>query len=156
VAKYIDPDLPFTEAEIQHALALMLPAEQARAHAREIARLPAEVAALTEAAEQARLRGSTDPFEINPPSWHVGDELLALLSCVSDTLAVRVDRFMEQRWQALTDSYIQGEMLRRHLGAPAEPPAEVVALARRKVGSWKGGWTRRRRRIARLVAARPA
>jgi hypothetical protein len=140
--------LGFIEAEVRRALTRVVPVSQARNAAREIARLPAETAARAVAAEVARLQGSTDPLAINPPQWHVGDEL-ALLACVSKSLATRVDRFMERRWQSLTQSYIEGEMLRRRLWGEVEPPAEVLSIARRMVGRWKAGWTRRRRRIAR-------
>jgi hypothetical protein len=156
MARYIDPDLPFTEAEVRRALALAVPDEQARELAREIARLPVEAAAMAEAAKAARQRGSTDPLEINPPSWYVGDELLALLACISDALAARVDRLMEKRWQDLTRSIVEAEMLQRQLWNVQEPPAEVLVLARRRVGHWRGGWTRRKRRIARAVDCRPA
>lgn len=149
VAKQIDPDLPFTEGEVRRALALVLPADQARDAAREIARLPAEATAQAEAAAAARLRGNTDPLAINPPQWQVGDELFALLACVSESLATRVDQYMEQRWQSLTRRYVEGEMLRRRLWGEAEPPAEILSIARRKVGHWKAGWTRLKRRFAR-------
>jgi hypothetical protein len=149
MAEIIDIDLPFTEVEVCRALRLMMPPGEARTLAREIAQLPAQTAALAEQAEVARQGGSTDPHEINAPQWYVSDEIFALLSCVSDAIAARVDRFMEQRWEREFQSCVQGELLRRRIWSDVDPPSDVLALARRRVGYQKAAWTRRRRRIER-------
>ena len=153
MARYIDPELPFTEAEIRRALRLVASASEAKEVAREIAQLPAEAALGVAAAAEARTRGSTAPEEINPPSWYVSDEIFALLACMSDSAAKRVDRLMERRWREWTESSIRTRIGVHRVTDEAELPPEVITSIRRKVGRWKAGWTRKRRRIARLVAS---
>ncbi len=113
LARFIDPELPFTEGEIRRALRLVCSAAEAKEVAREIAQLPAEAAHGMAAAEEARARGSTASEEINPPSWNVSDEIFALLACVSGSAAKRVDRLMERRWREWTESSLRAQ-IRQH------------------------------------------
>ena len=153
MARYIDPELPFTEAEIRRALRLVCSAAEAKEVARVIAQLPPEAALGVARAADARARGSTAPEEINPPSWHVSDEIFALLACVSNSAAKRVDRLMERRWREWTESSVRTQIGVHRVTDETELPPEVITSARRKLGRWKASWTRKRRRIARLVAS---
>jgi hypothetical protein len=153
---YIDADLlPFTEAELKRALELAVPSEEAGRAAAEIVACVRSVQQMERDAEAARARGSTDPEEINPPSWYVGDELFAALWCLPD-MSARMDELLARRWEEWERRMTIGELHRRGLRSSQAPPDDVVREVRRKIARYRGAWTRRKRAMAdRLGIPRP-
>ena len=151
---YIDADaLPFTAEELRRAFLLGGVSEpDAGRVAAEIAALPALTAEMAREAEAARARGSTNPEEISPPSWCVGEEIFAILWCVPD-LTGRVEAHMERRWSEWRAAWTASELRVRGLPIQEPAPPEVVALVRRKLAPYRAAWTRRKRRLAVRLAA---
>jgi hypothetical protein len=149
-----DTDFPFTEEELRRAFSLAGGPGEAGQVAGEIANLIAESRRGEKEAAEARARGSTDPMEINAPSWSLGIEVYALLWCLPECSA-RVDDLMAALWRAAEKSQVR--LMRASRGEPvATAPADVVREARRRVAPQRAGWTRRKRAMAdRLGVPRP-
>lgn len=150
--RHLDPDFPFTEAEVRRAFALLVPPAEARRNARWVAGIIEEAQASERDADAAYATGSRDPAEITPWSWYLGDEIYALLACVSPELRERVDVRMERRWREWTRSMLRARVHEHQVAAADELPPGAATAVRRQVGRWKAAWTRARRRVEREVA----
>lgn len=154
MTRYIDPELPFTRTEIRRAFRLTgISRQEVDSLVRQVADLPERARAQNREAAAARVAGSTDPERINDASWFVSDEFFAVMATLSEDAAARVDRLMEKRWSEWTEREVRAAMALRRMPADADPPRELVIAARRKISPWKGGWTRKRRRVATAVAS---
>lgn len=150
--RHLDRDFPFTEGEVHRAFALLVPPAEARRNARWLAEATEEAQASERDAEAAYAAGSRDPAEITPWSWHLIDEIYALLACVSAELRERVDVLMERRWREWARTHLRAATLRHGVRTEAELPPDAAAAVRRRIGGWKAAWTRLRRRVEREVA----
>lgn len=147
--------LPLTVEELDRALRLAWPEPDAKRIAAEIAAAVREAGEGARAAADARARGSTNPAEVNPPSWMLGPEIFAILWCDPD-LSARMDEAME-RWRAgSSERRLRVLMALRRLPLDAEPPTDLLRQVRQERGRSRASWTRRKRAMAdRLGVSRP-
>lgn len=147
--------LPLTVEELDRALRLAWPESDAKRMAAEIAAAVREADEGARAAANARARGSTNPAEVNPPSWMVSPELFAILWCDPECSA-RIDEAMERSRAESSERRLRVLMALRRLPSDAEPPADILRQVRQERGRSRASWTRRKRAMAdRLGVPRP-
>jgi hypothetical protein len=100
VSDYLDPDsFPFTESELRSAVAWLGSGPNGDEMIRYVVDACASVRSNNESARLARMRGSTDPEEINDATLVLPDELYAALALTGQATALRVEELLG-RWRA--------------------------------------------------------
>ena len=135
-------ELPFTEAEFAQAFRLVVSERRARKTAAHIRRTVREAIRMAARVREARERGSTDPNEIQEPSWYIGDPAFALLALVSDDLRLRVDNYMRAQWAELRARMLRSRLRRPDGSIMEAPDAAVQAEVDAEIAEYEAAWDR--------------
>ncbi len=148
-------ELPFTEEEFYRAFRLLHSEDEAREVASYISALVRDTDERSEAAREARARGSTNPHEIAEPTWVIGDEAFALLALVSHDLRIRVDEFMRKRRESERPAITRAVVYRSGRLITSEPTPEDAAAVDVALAAYSTEWTNLYHRMSRRIRRRP-
>ena len=134
---YMDPnELPFTEAELFQALALIGNEQEAREAAHDFA--------------QTLAGGSYDG------GWSISDGAFAALALLSDDLRERVDAYMRAGWERMRPSLVFNALRREGLPGGSDPTPSALRAADAELGRYVADWEQGCTALAEWVRRRQA
>ena len=152
MSDYLDPEsFPFTESELRSAVAWLISGPNGDEMIRYVVDARASVRSQNESATHARMRGSTDPEEINDAVLVLPDELYAALSLTGHATALRVEELLG-RWRAQNRKARRRTLMYESGHHPdAEPTQAVQATLDNEEAALLAAWNSLK---ARLTARR--